>query len=228
MRCYEINGLKVTAKSKAEAEQIDKIFQDECHREGRALIFIPEGGEPYVIPLPSETTRIFSQSGDTIVYVGQLLGGTGQQILNAALGNIDNVAKEAAKLRLKRKGIARIAKESEYTEIVGEFEDKIPSHCRSLFLSIVDRICNDNDAYKVVMYQGISANVEIRSENWSSILDWFGKNVLEGRNTLFQKRKSFVTAVIRMGAVEGGVSNSIESTREKDDPKSWDKYLDQE
>lgn len=223
MRCFEINGLRITAKSKEEAEYIESVL----YGSGRRLVFVPDKGEAVIIDLPTDTVKIYSQDGQTVAYIGQLLGGVGQQILSAAIGNIDQSAKAAGKLAAQRRKIAVLAKEKDYKRNIAEFEGQIPKHHLPWFKSLMDEVCSGSLAYRVQMYQEIGANVEVNPENWFHILGWFQSKVLKGTATLYQKRKAFVTAVIRMGAAETGVANSIKDTKDLDDPGFWDKYLGQ-
>ena len=146
MRCYNKNGLNITAASEGEAQWVSAFLNGE----GRRLIIVPDGGSPIVVDMPSETVSIYSQDGKSVALAGKLL------------------------------------------------------------------------------YQEIAANLVVLPENWRGILSWFQANVVPSDTTTHQKRKAFVTAVLRMGAVDNGVANSVKDTRDKNDAIDWSKYSDED
>tara|TARA_R110002126_G_scaffold96546_4_gene225874 strand:+ start:675 stop:1361 length:687 start_codon:yes stop_codon:yes gene_type:complete len=224
MRCYNKNGLNITAASEGEAQWVSAFLNGE----GRRLIIVPDGGSPIVVDMPSETVSIYSQDGKSVALAGKLLGGAGQQILGAAINNIDQNAKAGAKLAAQKRKAAALAKASDYERIIQAFEDQTPSNVRPQLAAVNSAICGTNLEYRVRMYQEIAANLVVLPENWRGILSWFQANVVPSDTTTHQKRKAFVTAVLRMGAVDNGVANSVKDTRDKNDAIDWSKYSDED
>lgn len=226
MHCYKINGLSITATSKEEAELVAR----ETHVGDKdSILFVYEDGTAQRIILKEQKCIVFSQTKNSVVHVGTLVSGTGQQIIQAAVRNIDNSAEQSKKIRANTKKVNRLAKESEYDDIITAFRERVPEKALVLFDAMMHDLCGANKLYRIEVCQEIDANVKVNPENWFRMLQWFRSTVLEGDGapTQFAKRKAFVTTVCKMGAEEYRASNAVQGVIDND-KDFWAKYTDKD
>jgi len=225
MRCYKIDGLNITANSEEEAKAISRLAFIK-HTEDRRIIIVKDDGSVESL-LVNDSCIVYTQNKKNVTRVGRLDFDDGDKLIQAAVRSIDDSHAASAKIRANTRRNARLAKESEYDDIIEAFEGLVPENAKLVYAAVVDELCKGNKAYRIEMYQEINANITIVPENWIRIIAWFRANVLDGEGdaTQYAKRKAFVTTVCRMGAEEYRVGNAVEQVAENDQ-EFWDRYAE--
>ena len=235
MHCFKINGLNITALSKAKAEAIARIAGAPSPRR---LIIIPnDGSEPRIVDLEIEAGfDICVQSGSNIDHIGGLIGGTGHKILQAAIESMDTTKSFSSKVSMGKRVVQREKKHQDAADIIKEFESTIPFSVRPLYFEVMDKLDCSTAAYKLTMIEQLDeGGVKFKPQNWQPILSWFKDKViandtnlpLEHKRTFYQLRSAFVTTCIRM--VEGDVrnTNSMRLVQEAGKDIDWAKYAEE-
>jgi len=236
MHCYKIDGLNITAPTKEIAEAIARIAKGP---EPRRLIIIPkDGSDPIICDLSTDLGfDVCVQTDSSIDYVGGLIGGTGQKLLEAAISSMDKTKSFTNKMAMKQRVVNRERKNAEIRNIISRFECTIPISLLSLYSEVMEGIDCNTSAYKLDMIDEFSSKgIVFKSDNWHPILHWFKKSVLakeadlplEKKRTFYQLRAAFVTAACRMVQSNVRGANSMNLARQADEEFDWNEYAEKD
>lgn len=229
---FLIGGFNVTASNREEAERIKKI--SDLHQDERLLI-IESGGLTQVVVLSNEKpTKVFTKSGKTISYCGEIQAGSGYKLLQTAIDSVNIGAKESAKLSSAVKKLRRETRHKDESKIIADFEGTVPDIAKALFTDVMNRLDALTVAYKLEIIDGLQEkSVVVKEHNWIPILTWFRDNVLSeeeklavtNRRTFFQLRKAFVTTIARMAGDDVRHANTMKLVKKDDRGNDfWTKY----